>query len=143
MTINAVRKTTDDKVAGSIRLFLGVMFLMTGAMKLFVPALAEAWSGQLIAAELPFYELTRRAVPILEIALGAVLAVGVFVRPAVLMVTGIMGVATYVHVVVNDPVLFPLQPSEPIIPLVVVALSAYIFWKGSGSWSRDLKVAQA
>lgn len=143
MTINEVRTTTDDKLAGSIRLFLALMFLMTGAMKLFVPVLSEAWSSQLLAAELPFYELTRWAVPFLEIGLGAVLAIGLFVRPAVLVVTGIMAVATYVHIVVNDPALFPLQPSEPIIPLVVIALSAYVFWRGSGSWSSDLRAVQA
>ena len=31
-----------------------------------------------------------------------------------------MIVATYVHVVVDDPSLFRLQPSEPVIPIAVV-----------------------
>jgi uncharacterized membrane protein YphA (DoxX/SURF4 family) len=67
------------------------------------------------------------------------LTVGLFLRPAVLAVMGIMVTATYVHVVVDDPSLFPLQPSEPIIPLIVIALTIYLMWKGAGSWSRDLK----
>ena len=136
-----LRATTNDKPAGVIRLMLALVFLMTGPMKLLVPQLAEAWSGQLIAAQLPFYELSRWSVPFVELFLGVVLAVGIFVRPAVLAVIGIMAVATYVHVVVDDPALFPLQPSEPIIPAMVVLGSAYLLWRGGGSWSRDLKSA--
>ena len=137
--LDRVRKTTDNKLAGSIRLLLAVMFLMTGAMKLFVPMLADAWSGQLLAANLPLYSITRWAVPFVEIALGIVLAMGILVRLAVVVVVGIMVVATYVHVVVDDPSLFPLQPSEPIIPLIVIAMCAYILWRGAGAWSMDLK----
>ena len=102
-----LQKTTDDKLAGSIRLLLALLFLMTGAMKLLVPVLWDAWSGQLLAANLPFYTITRWSVPFLEIILGLLLAVGFFVRPAVVVVMGIMVAATYVHVVVDDPSLFP------------------------------------
>lgn len=112
---------------------------MTGAMKLLVPMLADAWSGQLLAANLPLYSITRWTVPFLEMLLGVVLATGRFVRPAVVVVMGIMVVAAYVHVVVDDPSLFPLQPSEPIIPLIVIVLSLYLLWKGAGSWSLDLR----
>ncbi len=122
----------------SIRLILSVLFVMTGTMKLVVPMLAEAWSGQLLASGLPFYELSRWSVPFVEIIVGVVLGVGLFVRPAVVAVIGIMTVATYVHVVVDDPSLFPLQPSEPIIPLTVIAMCLYLLWRGGGSWSRDL-----
>ena len=116
---------------------------MTGAMKLLVPMLADAWSGQLLAANLPLYSITRWAVPFLEMLLGVVLATGGFARPAVVVVMGIMVVATYVHVVVDDPSLFPLQSSEPIIPLIVIVLSLYLLWKGAGSWSLDLKATHA
>lgn len=141
MTLDDIRRTTDDKPAGSIRIMLAMVFLMTGAMKLLVPMLAEAWSGQLLAADLPFYTITRWMVPILEIALGAVLAVGIFVRLAAVTVVGIMVVATYVHVVVDDPSLFPLQPSEPIIPLIVIVMSVYVLWRGAGAWSLDLRAS--
>ena len=125
-----------------MRLLLALIFLMTGAMKLLVPMLADAWSGQLLAANLPLYAVSRWTVPFLEIALGITLATGLLVRPAVVAVTGIMVVATYVHVVVDDPSLFPLQPSAPVIPLVVVAMCAYMLWRGAGAWSLDLR-AQA
>ena len=66
-----IRKTSDDKLAGGIRLLLAMLFLMTGVMKLVVPMLAEAWSGQLLAAGLPLYSITRWTVPFVEIGVGA------------------------------------------------------------------------
>ena len=66
-----------------------------------------------------------------------------FTRLATVVVVGIMAVATYVHIVVDDPSLFPLQPSELIIPLVVIAMSAYLLWRGGGSWSKDLTATDA
>jgi len=135
----SLRETSADKLAGGLRIFLGVLFVMTGAMKLVVPMLAEAWSGQLLAAQLPLYEVNVRLVPFAEIAVGIVLLIGFQTRVASAVVIGIMVVATYVHVVVDDPSLFPLQPSEPVIPLVVIAMCAYLLWRGGGAGSLDLK----
>ncbi len=143
MTIDTLRRTSDDRLAGGIRLALALLFLMTGAMKLLVPALAEAWSGQLLAANIPLYSVTRWTVPFLEIFLGGVLAVGIFSRLAIIMVMAIMVVATYVHLVVDDPALFPLQANEPIIPLIVMAMGGYILWRGAGAWSRDLQATRS
>ena len=139
----AIRKTSDDKLAGGIRLLLAMLFLMTGVMKLVVPVLAEAWSGQLLAAGLPLYSVTRWTMPFVEIGLGAVLGVGAFARLAGIVVVGIMLAATYVHVVVDDTTLFTIQPSEPIIPLVVLSLTVYILWRGAGAWSLDLRATSS
>jgi uncharacterized membrane protein YphA (DoxX/SURF4 family) len=130
-------------LAGVVRLILAALFLMTGVMKLVVPMLADAFSGQLLAAGLPFYSLSRWTVPFLEVFLGIVLGVGLFVRPAAVVVVGIMSVATYVHLAVDDPSLFPLQPSEPIIPLVVIVMSGYLLLRGGGAWSRDLRATES
>ena len=143
MKLASLQRTTDDKLAGSIRLLLAVLFVMTGTMKLVVPMLADAWSGQLLASGLPFYELSRWSVPVIEILVGFVLGVGLYTRPAATVVIGIMTVATYVHVVVDDPSLFPLQPSEPIIPLAVIAMCVYLLWRGGGSWSKDLNATES
>jgi uncharacterized membrane protein YphA (DoxX/SURF4 family) len=137
------RRTSYNRLAGSIRLLLALVFVMSGAMKLVVPVLADAWAAQLLAANIPLYSLSRWTVPFLEILLGAALLVGLWVRPAALVVIGIMVVATYVHIVVDDPALFPLQPSEPIIPLVVIVLSAFVLWRGAGAWSLDLRSTRA
>ena len=143
MTLDDIRKTPYNKPVGSIRILLAMLFLMTGVMKLLIPMLAEAWSGQLLAANIPLYTVSRWSVPFLEMALGTVLAIGAFVRPAAVVVMGIMVVATYVHLVVDDPSLFPLQPSEPIIPLMVIVMSMYVLWRGAGAWSLDLRATQA
>jgi len=139
--MSGLRHTSDDKLAGGLRILLGLLFVMTGVMKLVVPMLAEAWSGQLLAAQVPLYELNVRLVPFIEIAVGAALLIGAYTRFACSVVIGIMVVATYVHVVVDDPSLFPLQPSEPVIPLIVFAMSAYLIWKGGGAGSLDLRAS--
>ena len=134
-----IRNTSDDKVAGVVRLLLAMIFVMTGVMKLVVPILGQAWSGQLLAANVPLYTLTRWTMPLVEIGVGVALTVGLYARLASVIVMGIMVAATYVHLVVDDPTLFPLQPSEPVIPLVVMLMSVYIVWRGAGAWSADLR----
>ncbi len=71
--------------------------------------------------------------------MGVALLIGFYTRIATLLVLNIMVVATYVHIVVTDPALFPLQPAEPIIPAVVMLLSLYLVVKGGGSGSLDLR----
>ncbi len=137
-----VRRTQSDGVAKGIRVFLGALFVMTGTMKLIVPTLAVAWAGQLAAANIPLPELNRWAVPFIEMAVGVALLVGFYTRIATLLVLNIMAVATYVHLVVHDPALFPLQPAQPIIPAVVAILSVYLLVKGAGSASLDLRATR-
>ena len=115
---------------------------MTGMMKLAFPVLGAAFAGQLAAANIPFQDLQRWIVPFMEVAVGGALLVGFYTRIATLLVLNIMVVATYVHLVVNDPSLFPLQPEEPIIPAVVIVLSAYTLVRGGGSKSFDLRASE-
>jgi uncharacterized membrane protein YphA (DoxX/SURF4 family) len=96
----------------------------------------------LVAANIPLYTISRWGVPFLEIAAGLALGAGFFVRMAGAAVIGIMIVATYVHVAVGDPSLFPLQPSAPVIPLVLIAVAAYLVWRGAGAWSLDLRASR-
>ena len=124
-----------DALLGTIRIVLGALFVMTGAMKLFVPRLRDAWSGQLRLADLPFYTFTFWLLPVAELVVGVVLILGVLTRPAALAVVGMMLGAIYVHVVVDDPSVFPLQPNKPIIPVVVIVLAILVLIGGAGSWS--------
>jgi len=139
--LHTSQKTGDDRVATGIRLLLAVLFVMTGVMKLAVPSLGAAFAGQLAGANIPLEELNRWVVPFLEIGVGVGVALGVgyYTRITTLLVYDIMLVATYVHVVVDDPSLFPLQPEEPVIPAVVMMLAVYLIVKGGGSRSLDLK----
>jgi putative oxidoreductase len=137
--VRDVRRTSDDSFAGAIRMALGALFLMTGVMKLAVPMLAEAFSGQLVASGIPMIWLMVWVVPIVEIAAGLALLIGAFTRVVALVIMGIMAVAAYVHMVVDDPSMFPLQPNEPVVPLTVMAMAAYLLWRGGGSGSVDLR----
>lgn len=137
--LSGIQATTRDKRLGVVRIFLGLMFLSTGSMKLLIPMLWTAWSGQLRAAQIPFYGFNLWFVPIAEILIGLLFLFGWMSRLAGVVAIAMMGVATYVHLVVNDPTLFPLQPTEPIIPIAVIAMAAYVLWRGSGAWSLDLK----
>lgn len=134
-----IRVTHPQATARGVRWLLGALFLMTGAMKLVVPMLASAWAGQLEAAQIPMAELSRWIVPFVEMGVGLALSLGFHTRIASLIVLGIMTVATYVHLVVDDPTLFPLQPTEPIIPVVVMVLALFLLVKGGGSGSLDLR----
>ena len=136
-----IRRTADDKVLGILRILLGGLFVMTGLMKLFVPTLEEAFSGQLIAANIPFYAFNVRVIPVAEVIVGLLLILGLFSRVGGLIAINMMLVATYVHLVVDNPALFPLQPEEPIIPLISIAVAAYVLWRGGGAWSLDLKAS--
>lgn len=137
--MNIIRATTDNKLLGVIRVFLGVVFFSTGVMKFIVPALAEAWSQQLIQAQIPLYDVNIILVPILEIVLGLVLLIGLYTRIGAFMVICIMSVAFYVHTVVANPELFPLQPKEPVIPVFMMILALIMVIRGAGSWSLDLR----
>ena len=120
---------------GTARIFVGGLILMTGIMKFTVPMLRAAWSGQLRLARVPFYKLTFWLIPVAELTVGTLLILGVLTRPAAAVVLLMMLGATYVHVVVDDPSVFPLQPNAPVIPVVVIVLTIYVLVGGTGSWS--------
>ena len=120
----------------ALRILLGVVFIASGLMKMLVPVLGEAFSAQLEQAGLPLRSLSEVAVPIVEVAVGVAMLVGVFTRIASVVIIATMVVATYVHVVVDDPEVFPLQQSQPIIPLIVIVLAGLVLWRGGGVRSR-------
>ena len=124
-----------DEALGATRMFIGALILMAGVTKLTVPMLRAAFSGQLRLARLPFYRLTFWLLPVVELTVGALLILGVGTRPAAAVVLLMMLGAVYVHVVVDDPNVFPLQPNAPIIPIAVIGFTIYVLVAGTGAWS--------
>ena len=124
-----------DAALAIARILVGALMVMTGVMKLLVPHLREAFAGQLRLANLPLEKPTFVLLPFVEIVVGVVLVLGVVTRPAAVVVLLMMAGATYVHLVVDDPSVFPLQPEAPIIPVVVIALTIFVLVGGAGAWS--------
>lgn len=135
--MNSKIKTTRNKFVGIIRIMLGIIFIMTGVMKLTMAEYGAAWSIQLIEAEIPFYTFNYWFVPIFELILGLFLLVGHYSRVSALLVLPIMLVAIYVHLTVTNPGAFPSQPQEPIMPIAVLIMALVIIIKGGGLWSLD------
>lgn len=111
------------------------MTALPGKTALEVPRLRAAWSGQLRLARLPFYRLTFGLFPVAELTVGTLLILGAWTRPAAAVVLLMMLGAIYVHIVVDDPSVFPLQPKAPIIPVVVIGLTVYVLVGGTGAWN--------
>ena len=135
------RKTSLDKVGGALRILVGLVFFMAGVLKIIVPSLGEAFAGQLIAANIPLHGAVLYSFPIIEAVLGILLLAGFHARIVASVAATSMVVATYVHIAIDDPSLFPLQPVEPIGPLVLLAMLIYTVIRGAGAWSIDLKEA--
>lgn len=138
---NQLRKTTNDRLGGALRVLLGIIFFMAGILKVVVPSLGAAFAGQLAAANIPLEELVFATFPVVEMLLGILLLVGLHTRLAAALLAVSMLIATCVHLAVEDPALFPLQPVEPIGPLVLLVLLLFLLWRGGGAWSFDLKDA--
>jgi putative oxidoreductase len=134
-----IRNTTPNKFVGFIRIMLGIIFMMTGVMKLTMADYGAAWSIQLIEAEIPLYTFNYWFVPVFEIVLGLFLLIGYYVKVGALLVLPLMLVAIYVHLTVTNPGAFPAQPQEPYMPIIVILMALLIMLKGAGSWSSDLK----
>lgn len=131
------KQSLSSTIIGILRIMLGVIFMMTGLMKLTMPDYGEAWSIQLVEAQIPFYGFTYYFVPIFEVVLGMILFIGYRTRIAALMIFPIMLVAVYVHLTVTNPGAFPSQPQAPYMPVAVMMMAFVIVIKGSGKWSMD------
>jgi uncharacterized membrane protein YphA (DoxX/SURF4 family) len=54
---NQLRDASSNRLAGILRLLLGLIFVMAGVLKVTVPHLGDAFKGQLAAADIPLREL--------------------------------------------------------------------------------------
>jgi uncharacterized membrane protein YphA (DoxX/SURF4 family) len=136
--MNSKRNTVQNKFVGIIRIMLGIIFIMTGVMKLTMAEYGAAWSIQLIEAEIPLYTFNYWFVPIFELILGLFLLVGYHTRFSAVLVLPVMLVAIYVHLTVTNPGAFPSQPQEPYMPIAIIMMAILIIIKGSGKWGLDI-----
>lgn len=126
--IHDVIRESDNAFITAARVILGLFVLGTGVATFFVPDFRVAFIGQLSAADVPFPGLSSFMFPTLEGVVGAMLLGGVVMRLASLASILIMALLTYLHLVVVEPSLYPSQFGFPLIPVVALVLSAFLYF---------------
>jgi len=113
----------------TIRIVLGIMFLMTGLMKITISFFGNAFLIQLTEAKIPLPYFNFWFVPFLEIGIGLMLLFNYKSFIALLFIIPIILVAFYVHLVVSNPNAFPAQPQFPVMPIIVLAMVTFLLIK--------------
>lgn len=140
MSLVRFPRTPESRSLASLRISVGLIFLAAGITKLLVPVMVAAFEEQLRLTGVPFRNYFSLWFPILEITIGYFLLIGKFTRFWSVIAIASMGFGLYMHVVIDDPAAFPLEPSFPIVPIAIIGLSAVLFVKGAGTWSKDLDI---
>ena len=107
---------------------LGIFMLITGVMTFFVPEFRGSFISQLAAAEIPLARLSLFVIPTLEAVAGVMFLQGIMTRLASLFTIFIMALITYLHLVVDEAPLYPLQFGLPLIPIVALVLSLFLYF---------------
>ncbi|MGJ8724656.1 MAG: DoxX family protein [Roseibacillus sp.] len=126
-----ITQTTNQKSAAIARILIAVPLLAISSQHLIGIAPLEPI---LRGAGVPFPELNAIVGPVLQLLAGALLVSGYFARVGAALTIPAMGMATYTHLVYDWADEPPLA-----LPLLLIALSIFVIWKGAGSWSFDLK----
>ena len=135
--INCLRKTDDSKLTIAPRLIAALPLIAIG-----IGHLVDPGSFRLIldGAGIPMLDVNLIVAPVVEIAAGILLLVGLFARAGGLAAASTMLVALYSHAVI-DPSIFPETMAMPpiILPLAVLASALWVAYAGAGKWSMDSK----
>ena len=133
--LRRLQHTSENRRDAILRIFGGVPLLLFGAMHLIDP---EPFRQMLEASGLPFVELNLIAAPLTEVAAGLLLISGYLARLGGLFGATTMIAAAYATVILarlgSGPEVPPLA-----LPVAVLAISAYVLWRGAGAWSLDLR----
>lgn len=131
MKMKQITQTTNQKSVAIARILVALPLLAISSQHLIGTAPLEPI---LRGAGIPLPELNAIVGPVVQILAGALLISGYFARLGALLAIPAMSLATYTHFVHN-------WADEPpvVLPITLIILSAYVLWKGAGSWSFDLK----
>ena len=135
--INCLRKPDDSKLTIAPRLIAALPLIAIG-----IGHLVDPGSFRLIldGAGIPMLDVNLIVAPVVEIAAGILLLVGLFARAGGLAAASTMLVALYSHAVI-DPSIFPETMAMPpiILPIAVLASALWVAYAGAGKWSMDSK----
>ena len=118
----------EPRVLGLLRFVSGVMFMLHGTQKLFgFPDAAAGGTGAPLMSKMGIAGL-------LELVLGALIAVGLFTRVASFLASGEMAVAYFT---VHAPQNFWPTMNQGELAVVYCFLFFYFVFRGAGPWSLD------
>ena len=142
MSLLRLPRTPESRKLASLRISIAIIFIAAGLSKLLIPIMVSAFEAQLKETGVPLYVRSSFSLlfPILEIVIGYFLLIGKHTRFWSVIAMGVSCFGAYVHLHIDNPALFPFQPSAPIIPFTLMGLSAVLFVMGAGMWSKDLDI---
>ena len=135
MDLDELRRTDPARTLLLARLLAAVPLVGIGLQHL---TGAAPLAPILESACLPWPELSATVAPLGQLLAGALLAVGFWARLAGLLGAVQMVVALYTQVVVDWTEEPPL-----LLPIVVLAASLAVLWRGAGPWSLDRAATSA
>jgi putative oxidoreductase len=122
------------------RLAVGLLFFLSGRGKLFVPQRREEMRQTLIAAHVPFPELTAVLVSTVEFVFGSLLVVGLATPLACVMLSGVMIAAiatTAIRSVKASSLLGWLSEFLYLPEVLYLVILFWLFLSGPGWFSID------
>lgn len=126
-----ISQTTNQKIATTVRVLLALPLLLIGSQHLLGIAPLEPI---LRGAGIPFPELNAIAAPLMQIFAGALLLSGFLARVGAALTVPAMAAAIYTHLV------FDWADEPPLaLPIIMLALTGHVLWKGAGALSVDLR----
>lgn len=131
MKMKQITQTSNLKSVALARILISLPLLLIGGQHLVGLAPLEPI---LRGAGIPFPELNAIVAPFVQLLAGALLIAGYFARLGAVLTVPTMAMALYTHLV-HD---WAGEPSIA-LPIALMALSAFVLWKGAGSWSFDLR----
>lgn len=131
------RKTNESKITIAPRLIAALPLIAIGIGHLVEP---ESFRFILEGAGVPMVDVNLVVAPVVEVAAGVFLLIGLFARAAGLAAASTMLVALYSHMTVDPSTLPETMAMPPIIlPLAVLASALWVAYAGAGRWSIDSK----
>ncbi|MEN8163499.1 MAG: DoxX family membrane protein [Acidobacteriota bacterium] len=135
--ISIFRRTNDSKITIAPRLIAALPLIVIG-----IGHLVDPGSFRLIldGSGIPMPGVNQIIAPVVEVAAGVLLLLGLVARAGGLAAASTMLVALYSHAVI-DPSTLPETMAMPplVLPLAVLVSALWVAYTGAGRWSMDSK----
>jgi uncharacterized membrane protein YphA (DoxX/SURF4 family) len=126
--IHDVIAESNTAFTSASRTVLGLFLIGLAVATFFVPDIKVAFVHQLDAAGIPLRRFASFLLPTVEGVAGVMLLGGVLVRVASLVSVLLMAVLVYIDLVGAESTLFPLQFGLPLIPIIALVLSLFLYF---------------